>query len=322
MDFSRTQVVDTAPGSFNATLIPQVAKLVAGRVRESVSAATVTTFSIGGALRAVVTVESEQELQLVLALLACEAQPVAVLGFGSNLLVSDSGLDSWIIKLGVGFRTVQGRGAALYQLGGAVSLMNASRRVSGEGCSGLEFAAGIPASLGGAAYMNAGAHGGDIAERIVRIRGVLADGHVCEWSRDELPWRYRSSGLPAGVVVTSVELRLVPGDRDRIAQACAENLAHRRRTQPLSLPSAGSVFKNPAPELTAGRVLENAGCKGLWRGGAQVSELHANWIVNPDKTASAADVLGLVNECIERAAISSGVRLEPEVRMWGSFSVS
>ena len=317
MGDSCTNAPEALSDEFNTSLIAEVAGLVSGRVQQAVAATALTTFSIGGALSALVTVESEQELQLVRALLSREGQPVEVLGFGSNLLVSDNGLDSWVIKLGAGFRTVEDRGAGAYRLGGSVSLMAASRKVSGEGFSGLEFAAGIPASLGGAVFMNAGAHGGEMAERIVRVRGVLPDGEVCEWSRGELPWSYRSSGLPAGVVVTSVELGLVPGDRDRIALACADNLAHRRRTQPLALPSAGSVFKNPSQELPAGKVLEMAGCKGLSRGGARVSELHANWIVNPEKTASASDVIALVNECIERVASHSGVRLEPEVRMWG-----
>jgi UDP-N-acetylmuramate dehydrogenase len=313
---SCTNAAEASSELFNSSLIPKVMELVSGRVREAVLANTLTTFSIGGALRALVTVESERELQTVRALLSREGQPVEVLGFGSNLLVSDSGIDSWVIKLGTGFRSVEEHGDGSCLLGGSVSLMAASRRVSGEGLSGLEFAAGIPASLGGAVFMNAGAHGGEIAERIVRVRGVLPNGKLGEWSQGELPWRYRSSGLPAGVIVTSVELRLVPGDKERIARACADNLAHRRRTQPLSLPSAGSVFKNPSQELPAGKVLEMAGCKGLSRGGARVSELHANWIVNPEKTASASDVIELVNECIERVAAHSGVRLEPEVRMW------
>jgi UDP-N-acetylmuramate dehydrogenase len=307
-------------GRFDPALIPRIIGLVSGHVRQDVSADTLTTLSIGGALRALVTVETESELQAVRALLAAEGQPVAVLGFGSNLLVSDTGLNSWVIKLGAGFRGIEECGAECYRLGGSVSLMAVARRISGEGLSGLEFAAGIPASVGGAVFMNAGAHGAEIADRIVRVRGVLPDGKVHEWSRDDLPWRYRSSGLPGGVVVTSAEVRFVSGDRERIAQACAENLAHRRRTQPLALPSAGSVFKNPSHELSAGKILEIAGCKGLRRGGAQVSELHANWIVNPEKSASAADVLALVRECMTRAMVNSGVRLEPEVRMWGNFA--
>jgi len=197
--------------------------------------------------------------------------------------------------------------------------MSVARKLSGEGLAGLEFAAGIPASVGGAVWMNAGAHGAEIGERVVRVRGVLADGQVYEWSRNELPWSYRSSGLPTGSIVTAVEVRLTAGERDRIAKLCADNLAHRRATQPLSLPSAGSVFKNPAPTTPAGLLLERAGVKGLWSGGAQVSELHANWIVNPEKKARAADVRNLIAECMKRAEENSGVRLQPEVRMWGEW---
>lgn len=299
-------------------LIPRVAALVSGRVREFAPAAGLTTFAVGGALRALVGVESESELQLVRSLLAREGQPSEVLGFGSNLLVLDGGLDRWVVKLGGDLRAVEDLGNGCYRLGGAASLMAIARRISGEGLSGLEFAAGIPASIGGAVFMNAGAHGAEISSRIVSIRGVLPDGQIHEWRRDDLPWSYRRSGLPSGAIVSSVDIQLVPGDRDIIAKACADNLAHRRRTQPLSLPSAGSVFKNPSPDLPAGRVLEMAGLKGLWSGGAQVSELHANWIVNPEKRASAADVLALIRECRDRVAAHSGTQLEPEVRIWGN----
>lgn len=304
-------------GSFDQELLPEVQALVSGRVRQSVSAASLTTLAVGGPLRAVVTVESENELQAVRSLLAREGQSVEVLGFGSNVLVSDAGLNSWVITLGANFRNIVSGEAGRYTLSGAVSLMSVARKLSSEGLSGLEFAAGIPASVGGAVWMNAGAHGAEIGERIVTVRGVLADGRVHEWSRDELPWTYRSSGLPSGVVVTAVQLALVAGDRDRIAKSCADNLAHRRATQPLSQPSAGSVFKNPAPETPAGLVLERAGVKGIWSGGAQVSELHANWIVNPEKKARAADVHALIAECVKRAEANSGLRLHPEVRMWG-----
>ena len=134
--------------------------------------------------------------------------------------------------------------------------------------------------------------------------------------RDELPWRYRSSGLPTDFTVTSVLLRLTQGDRAGIARACAENLAERRARQPLALPSAGSVFKNPRPDLAAGRVLEEAGLKGERIGGAMVSELHANWIVNPDRKATAQDIRSLIDLCRQRVLKHSGISLEPEVRFW------
>ena len=312
-------VATSESNTFNQDLLPYVSKIVSGRVRESISAAALTTSAIGGPLRALVTVESIEELAAVLALLTSENQTSHVLGFGSNLLVSDSGVDSWIIKLGSSFKVVENIGAALLKISGSASLMTVARKVSEEGLSGLEFAAGIPASIGGAVFMNAGAHGNEICERIVSVSGVLANGQVVEWSRNELSWRYRFSGLPGGATVTSVVLQLVPGDRELISKSCAHNLAHRRRTQPLSLPSAGSVFKNPSPEVPAGRLLEEAGLKGINIGGARVSDLHANWIVNPAKDASAKDVRDLMLHCVTKVEAVSGMTLHPEVRMWGQF---
>lgn len=303
-------------GAFNGSLLSYVSKLVSGRIRERVPGSSLTTVATGGEFRALVTVDNLDELIAVQTLLASERQPVDILGFGSNLLVADGDIDRWIIRLGAEFKHIRESGSGVYRLGGAVSLMSLARRVSDVGLSGLEFAAGIPASLGGAVFMNAGAHGAEMCERIVSIQGVLPTGQLGEWRCQELPWRYRFSGLPKGVVITSVEVQLVAGDRDGIREACAKNLAHRRATQPLTQPSAGSVFKNPKPDVPAGKLLEQAGVKGLRRGGAQVSELHANWIVNPDRRAQTADVLGLIQECIARVELQSGIVLEPEVRVW------
>lgn len=310
------QAVPPLPFSqFNEALIPAVQALVATPIRENVRGATLTTFAIGGALRALVTVESVEELSRVLALLGREGQPVRVLGNGSNVLVNDEGLQEWIVKLGAGLKRIEVSGSR-FEVFGAASLMSFARKVSDDGFSGLEFAAGIPASLGGATFMNAGAHGAELCSRVAIVRGVLSDGSLGEWRREDLPWRYRSSGLPAGAIVTSVVLDLVAGDRDSIARKCAENLAARRATQPLSLPSAGSVFKNPTPELPAGKILEEVGMKGRAVGAASVSEIHANWIVNPKRQASAKDVLALIDLCRQTALMKDGVQLEPEVKVW------
>jgi UDP-N-acetylmuramate dehydrogenase len=194
--------------------------------------------------------------------------------------------------------------------------MSFSRKVSDEGFSGVEFAAGIPASVGGAVFMNAGAHGSEISSRIVEVRGLTGEGLEVRWSRHELPWSYRHSGLPTGCIITSVVLDLPPGDPKRISELCAHNIAERRARQPLALPSAGSVFKNPSSELPAGKILEELGMKGFAVGGAEVSRLHANWIVNPDRGATAADVVSVIAECQRRALEERGVALEPEVRLW------
>jgi UDP-N-acetylmuramate dehydrogenase len=300
---------------FNEGLIQTVQGCVSTALRENVLGARVTTFAIGGPLRVVVTVESVEELSAVIKLLSGEGESFLVLGNGSNLLIGDEGVNGWIIKLGSGMKQVERRGSC-FEVFGAAPLMSFARKVSDEGFSGLEFAAGIPASIGGAVFMNAGAHGSEMVSRIQLVRGVMPDGTVREWKRDELPWRYRHSGLPVGAVVTSVVLDLVEGDRDAIARSCSEHLAERKARQPLSLPSAGSVFKNPTPTRPAGMVLESLGLKGFSVGGASISEMHANWIVNPRKVASANDVLTLIETCRERARIGEGLELEPEVRVW------
>lgn len=302
--------------SFDRSLIPHIEAVVPGRLKRDVPGASLTTFAVGGPIRAVITVETVKELAAALRLLSDADQEVRTLGNGSNVLVSDEGLDGWVIRLGAGFRSVTWGADGVVEVGGATSLMSFARKVSDDGWAGLEFAAGIPASLGGAAFMNAGAHGSELCERVVQVRGVSPEGAERVWERNELPWRYRSSGLPTSTTVTSVVLKLTQGDRSVIAQACAENLAERRARQPLALPSAGSVFKNPRPDLPAGRVLEEAGLKGERIGGAVVSELHANWIVNPERRASARDIRSLIELCRERVLAACGISLEPEVRFW------
>ncbi len=301
----------------NAELIAWAAERLSGRVRENVPASTLTTFAVGGAVRVVATVESLEELREIVTQLHRERQSLRVIGNGSNVLVSDAGIAEWVVRLGSAFRSFEKASGDEFEIRGAAGLMSLARKLSDEGYSGLEFAAGIPASFGGAVFMNAGAHGSEIGERIVSVTGVLSDGSIRTWQREELPWCYRSSGLPAGVVVTGARIRLTPGDKDAIAGLCRRNLEHRKATQPLSQPSAGSVFRNPSAENPAGRVLESAGLKGERCGGAMVSELHANWIVNPNREASAHDIRTLMQRCRDRAREVCGVVLEPEVKMWG-----
>jgi UDP-N-acetylmuramate dehydrogenase len=195
--------------------------------------------------------------------------------------------------------------------------MTLARKLSEDGFSGLEFAAGIPASIGGAVAMNAGAHGAEISERVLSVAAVDERGKLVELRGQEISWRYRYSGIGSNLIVTGVVLDLSPGDREVIAGLCRRNLEHRRATQPLSQPSAGSVFKNPAHDLPAGKVIEQLGLKGHKVGAAMVSELHANWIVNPIREASAQDVRGLMQLCRDRALSSAGVHLDAEIKLWG-----
>jgi UDP-N-acetylmuramate dehydrogenase len=300
----------------NPGLLAAVRALVGDRVRRNVPASSLTTFAIGGDISYLVTIESLWELQAVMKLLTVEGQPARVLGFGSNVLIADRGIQGWVLRLGQSLRSVEHSEGDRFVIAGGASLMTVARKISADGFSGLEFAAGIPASVGGAVFMNAGAHGAEIADRIERVSLVMPDGSFRVYDCKELPFTYRHSGLPRDAAVISVELLLPSGDKERIARTCSENLAHRKNTQPLSLPSAGSVFKNPSPDLPAGKVLEQAGLKGTSVGGAEISSLHANWIVNPDKRASAADVLALISLCQERVRSQMGIELEPEVRLW------
>jgi len=301
---------------FLSALISEVSGVVRAPVREMVMGSALTTFAIGGPVRALVSVDTPEELANVLRLLSSSGQPWRVLGNGSNVLFADAGFDGWLIKLGAGFKRVSPLGSGRFEVFAATPLMSYSRKVSDEGFSGLEFAAGIPASVGGAVYMNAGAHGAEISSLIVEVRGLTGEGGEIRWLRHELPWSYRHSGLPNGCVITSVVLDLPPGEPKRISEQCAHNLAERRARQPLALPSAGSVFKNPSSGLPAGKMLEEIGMKGFAVGGAEVSRLHANWIVNPDRGATAADVVSVIDECQRRALQERGVALEPEVRLW------
>lgn len=304
---------------FDPLLVDLVKRVVNGRVALNVAGRTLTTFAIGGVCSAVVIVADEQELTEVLALLHHENQPVVVLGFGSNVLIPDNGIGGWIIRLGGSFKAVRALDSRRFLFGAAASLIRESRRVSQEGYSGLEFAAGIPGSFGGGVFMNAGAHGAELGERIAFVRGIFSDGRCCEIQGHELPWKYRSAGLPPNFFLTEVALDLAVGDVDVIRSECRKNLAHRRATQPLTAPSAGSVFKNPSAAMPAGKVLEEAGLKGRRVGEVFVSELHANWIVNPSKRGSSRDVQTLIELCISEVEKCTGITLEPEVRLWQSM---
>jgi len=182
--------------------------------------------------------------------------------------------------------------------------------------SGLEFAYGIPGSVGGAVVMNAGAFGGEVKDCLAGAL-LLADGRFEDVGAEMLGLSYRSSALPKGAVVVSATFRLKPGNREEIQNRMTASLSQRKEKQPLEFPSAGSVFKNP-PGMSAGKIIDDLGLKGLRVGDAQISQKHANFIVNLGG-ATAAQVLALV-EKVEAAALGAGIRLEREIKLAGSFN--
>ncbi|MGE5552440.1 MAG: UDP-N-acetylmuramate dehydrogenase [Betaproteobacteria bacterium] len=286
-------------------------------IREPMAAHT--SFGIGGPADLFVVAPGEKELSLLLPALTQLQLPWLVIGNGSNLLVADEGYRGVVVRLGVGFRQLA-RTARGLTAGAAVSLPALARAAVDAELTGAEFLSGIPGTVGGAVTMNAGAWGASLSDILVSVVTCKADGTQGGYAPAEVGFGYRTSGLTGtGEVVTRVEVALQPGEREAIRRRTAELLAARRRTQPPGR-SAGSVFKNP-PGAKAGQLLEAVGAKGLQRGGAEVSKIHANFIVNVG-AATAADVRWLVEELQRRVRERFGIALEPEIKFvggtWGS----
>lgn len=284
-------------------------------VRSGMPGRALSTFAIGGDCTLVEPI-AEAQLVQVMQLFHAEGVAPQLLGAGSNLLIPDEGIRVPVVRLGHGFNFVKQLDSRRFEVGGAVSLMRLSRNLSDMGFSGLEFAGGIPASLGGAVRMNAGAHGGEIATILERVRCVLADGTTQEYERKDLQCAYRYTSIPAGALIVSTVIQLTPGDRGAITTLRARYLDERKTRQPLALPSAGSVFRNPSSERPAGKLLDACGMKGAREGGAAVSTLHANWIVNPERKARASDVRRLIAACQSAAKERHGIDLHPEIVIW------
>lgn len=274
-----------------------------------------TSFHIGGPAELMAQPQSEAELQSLLLKAAEAAVPVTLVGNGSNLLVRDKGIRGLVIKLGSMLRDINVSGNVL-TFGSGVSLAQASKKAAELGLSGMEFAVGIPGSIGGAVYMNAGAYDGEMSKVVKSVRVMDAAGEVSELSAGELDFGYRHSALQgSSKIVTSVTVELAAGDKQAIAEKMADFSNRRITKQPLELPSAGSMFKRP-PGYFAGTLIDQTGLKGYTVGGAQVSTKHAGFVVNIGG-ATAADVLQLISDVQAKVFAAHGVHLEPEVLVLG-----
>jgi UDP-N-acetylmuramate dehydrogenase len=289
---------------------------VGGRVRRAEPLARHTSFRIGGPADVLVEPGSPNELAQVVRAASESGQPLTVLGAGSNLLVGDGGIRGVVVKLGPGFRRVAWTESGV-TAGAGAHIGKLARAAVARGLSGLEFAEGIPGTVGGALFMNAGAYGGEVGPAVAAVDGVTADGRVETIAGGALSFRYRRTGLPDGFLVTAVSFRLTPATPDAIARRLAELREHRIASQPQGTANAGSIFKNP-PGHTAGRLIEAAGLKGRRIGRARISERHANFIVN-DGGARASDVQALMAEAQRAVWERNGVWLEPEIKLVGSW---
>lgn len=286
-----------------------------GRVRLHEPLAGHTTWKIGGPADMLIMPDTEEELASALALLYRHGVPWCVLGRGSNTLVSDKGVRGAVIKLGDGFDGIHFEDETV-TVGASYSFIKLSVMAGKEGLTGLEFAGGIPGTVGGAVYMNAGAHHSDISRILQSVDITWEDGSREVLGNEQMEFTYRHTILhQRRGIVTRAVFRLADGDRKEIAAAMATYKDRRRRTQPLQMACAGSVFRNP-PNDHAARLIETAGLKGLREGGAEVSQVHANFIVNHGD-ATAEDVLTLMRRVQETIEQTYGVVLVPEVLLMG-----
>jgi len=289
---------------------------IGDRIRVDASLAPFTTFRVGGPADVLVEPESVDDL-VALADVVGGRVPIAIVGRGSNLLVADGGFRGIAVRLGRAFRDHERLDDGL-RFGGAVSLPAAARLTARHGLAGFEFAAEIPATFGGAVRMNAGAHGRSMSDVLVHADVVdLASGTTRRIPVSALGYAYRRSDLGPHELVTSGRIRLEPGDPDEVASRIAEHIRWRREHQPPGR-SAGSVFMNP-PGDSAGRLIDAVGAKGWSVGGAEVSAVHANFVV-VSKEATATDVWTLIRRVYAAVADRFGIDLECEVRFLGTFS--
>jgi UDP-N-acetylenolpyruvoylglucosamine reductase len=288
------------------------------KIEENVTLSRYTTLGTGGPARSFARPETLEDLQDALRFAHEQDLPVATIGLGSNLLVSDKGFDGLALKLAGGLAQSHVEGERLIAGGGAPNAVSL-HRARAAGLGGFEFACAIPGTAGGGVRMNAGAYGGDWAGILERALIVDADG--MSWrTPSELGLSYRHSDLRIGEIVARVEFRLQPRPPAEIRKLVADLQAQRKAAQPTNKRTFGSVFKNPAHELSAGRMLEACGLKGHRIGGAQISPRHANFIENADHARS-EDAISLMTEARRRAWEEYGVELEHEVEFLGPLEL-
>lgn len=288
----------------------------ADRVSTEEPMANHTSFKVGGPAEVYVQPASVDELRRVIEECRRCGVSFAVLGHGSNVLVPDGGLRGVVIQLTGCFGRcwVDDSNKGCLSAEAGASLSSLAHLAMQEGLSGLEFASGIPGSVGGAVFMNAGAYGQDISDVCTEVTVLMPDGEIAAFSRDEMGFGYRKSSVQEnGGIILSAKFATEPSDKDAVSERMRELNLRRRESQPLEFPSAGSTFKRPQGHY-AGKLIEDCGLKGFAVGGAQVSEKHAGFIINTGG-ATAYDICTLVAHIQSVVKERYGVNLEPEVKI-------
>ena len=289
-----------------------------GRMSENAVLANTTWFRVGGPAEVLFRPADLDDLAAFLAARPKDV-PVTVIGVGSNLLVRDGGVPGVVIRLGRGFAAIRAEGNAILTGAGALDL-NVAQVAAEAGIAGLEFLSGVPGTIGGALRMNAGAYGTEIKDAIVWAKALDLHGRRYCLAADRLGLAYRHCAVPEGWIFTEAKLKGRAADKQAILERMGEIQAARADSQPVRARTGGSTFANPPPGIGGGRkaweLIERAGCRGLKRGGAMVSEKHCNFLINTGE-ATAADIEGLGEEVRRRVFETSGVTLDWEIRRVG-----
>jgi UDP-N-acetylmuramate dehydrogenase len=275
-----------------------------------------TTMRVGGPAAIFAVTDTLEQLKIVVQTVKEWDLDLFVIGKGSNLLVSDDGYNGVVLRLGKDFMRRKTDGVTV-RAGAATSLPFLVQEVAKQSLDGLSFGVGIPGSLGGAVKMNAGAHDDCIGGIVKNILVFTKNGELKQRENNEIAFSYRSSNISGEEIIVEATLELKYGDHDTIKRRMEDYFSKRKKSQPLQFPNAGSIFKNPGM-LSAGQLIDGAGCKGAAIGDAQVSDKHANFIVNKGD-ASATDVFELVRLVQKRVFEASGIILEPEIQFLGEF---
>jgi len=286
---------------------------VRGRLMSNQSLAELTWFRVGGPAQVLFVPEDEADLAYALAHLPRDL-PATVVGLGSNLIVRDGGVRGVVIRLGRGFGDIAVETTRL-RVGAAVPDVRVARAAQEAGVAGLAFMRGIPGAVGGALRMNGGAYGRETKDVLIEVRGVDRNGTMRTFTNAEMGFSYRHCGVGDDVIFTQALFHGEPGDPQKIAAEMEAITEAREATQPVKSRTGGSTFKNP-PGAKAWQLIDNAGCRGLKRGDAQVSELHCNFLINLGN-ATAADIESLGETVRARVKDTSGVELEWEIKRIG-----
>ncbi|MEA4924423.1 MAG: UDP-N-acetylmuramate dehydrogenase [Syntrophomonadaceae bacterium] len=289
--------------------------LGADKIKQNEPMSNHTTFKIGGPADVMVLPVTIADIKTTITYCRQNNHPLFIFGLGSNLVVRDKGIRGIVVKIGNNLKAVNVSGTEIYAQAG-IRLSELARKAADNALSGLEFAEGIPGSLGGAVVMNAGAYDGEIKDVVTEVEAISASGEERVFAAAEMDFSYRRSVFQHNdYIIVAARMKLRPGAKPEIQSRMREYARSRREKQPLEYPSAGSVFRRP-PGYFVGPMIEKMGLKGYSIGGAQVSEKHAGFIINTGD-ATAADVLDLIAMITKSAREQFGVELQPEIRVVG-----